>query len=535
MGYIENLRDKRINEFVEQLKELTEENMENAVYENSFLLGFDCGYHVGFSVLKSLNKSLKEVKRENKRKRQIIREWSKEFSKIVNNDTSIDNDKKRKINQEINSIAKKNIRQLNEKVDRLKKIKADLLLRLFNGCAYIFMILASFVIVTAVGSRYGWIKILGYVTMLVALIEFVVRQIRYTVKYLKAINATRQGTILYCIKRGFSTLLIVWWYLSALVFINNWNIKISTYSFVSICAIPFISELYDFFLSSSYFDEPENTIALVAATLIGIVMVMNLVKSESVKLITGWILFTACLLLSMLTIKKFLIDKSSVDSLPKVLFVVSLLIITVVGTILSLYLTLWKKTTEGQVVDNSLFSAAVGVYAALLGGGLTLAGVAWTIKSTSNERTEELKYRCCPYMSIVSACYQSNTLNKMADIEIEGSISGTIAKTHTKLFRVRLSKNADCIIKGVLVNGEFRRVKNESISVAESEFNIGVVNMKELITIETFSIVVTDILQNWYKYNCKVVPVDAEDCKEYMIQSIGLPTLMNTNEIKEIK
>lgn len=180
---------------------------------------------------------------------------------------------------------------------------------------------------------------------------------------------------------------------------------------------------------------------------------------------------------------------------------------------------------------NNVFA----LLAAVLGGGLTLAGVAWTIKSTSSERTEELKFRCCPYMSIVSTCSQSNTLNKMADIEIEGNISGIIAKTHTKLFRVRLSKNADCIIKGVLVNGEFRRVKNESISVAESEFNIGVVNMRELITIETFSIVVTDILQNWYKYNCKVVPVDAEDCKEYMIQSIGLPVLMNTNEIKEIK
>ena len=138
-------------------------------------------------------------------------------------------------------------------------------------------------------------------------------------------------------------------------------------------------------------------------------------------------------------------------------------------------------------------------------------------------------------MSIVSTCSQSNTLNKMADIEIEGNISGIIAKTYIKLFRVRLSKNADCIIKGVLVNGKFRRVKNETISVAESEFNIGVVNMKELITIENFSIVVTDILQNWYKYNCNVVPVDAEDCNAYMIQNISLPTLMNTNEIKEIK
>lgn len=182
---------------------------------------------------------------------------------------------------------------------------------------------------------------------------------------------------------------------------------------------------------------------------------------------------------------------------------------------------------------NNVFA----LLAAVLGGGLTLAGVAWTIKSASNERTEELKYRCCPYMSIVSAYYRPNTLYEMlmTDIEIDGNVWGEAVKTHIRQFRVRLIKNADCIIKGVLVNGEFRRVKNETISVAESEFNIGAVNMRELITIETFSIVVTDILQNWYKYNCKVVPVDAEDCKEYMIQSIGLPVLMNTNKIKEIK
>ena len=500
MGYIENLRDKRINEFVDQLEELTEqEDKEKAVCENSFLISFACDYKTGLEKLKALNKSLRIYRKQIRQQKQKVLKYKKWVFEIINKDTSIDDAQKKKLKQEISDIVKKTIKESNEKIVRLRKIKENLLLRLFNWCTYILMILASFVIFTSVDSRYGWIKILGYVAMFVTLIWFVVRQILYTVEYLKAINATRQGTILYCIKRGFSTLLIVWWYLSALVFINNWNINISTYSFVSICAIAFISEIYDFFLSSSYFDEPENAIALVAATMIGIGMVMNLVKNESVKVITGWIVFAACLLLSMLTIKKFLIDKSSVDSLPKVLFVISLLIITVVGTILSLYLTLWKTPTEGQVVDNSLFSAAVGVYAALLGGGLTLAGVAWTIKNTAKEKADEEKKKAKPV-------FVSNRVFEDIDAKKEKvcfeELDVTTSFDCHVIAEIENSNNSSFTMLQVYHDGQWRKIEGDSIILPNKKVYFDFLFTND---VNNLFLEVKDCLANSYFFEIKVL------------------------------
>ncbi len=532
MGYIENLRDKRINEFVDQLEELTEqEDKEKAVCENSFLISFACDYKTGLEKLKALNKSLRIYRKQIRQQKQKVLKYKKWVFEIINKDTSIDDAQKKKLKQEISDIVKKTIKESNEKIVRLRKIKENLLLRLFNWCTYILMILASFVIFTSVDSRYGWIKILGYVAMFVTLIWFVVRQILYTVEYLKAINATRQGTILYCIKRGFSTLLIVWWYLSALVFINNWNINISTYSFVSICAIAFISEIYDFFLSSSYFDEPENAIALVAATMIGIGMVMNLVKNESVKVITGWVVFAACLLLSMLTIKKFLIDKSSVDSLSKVLFVISLLIITVVGTILSLYLTLWKTPTEGQVVDNSLFSAAVGVYAALLGGGLTLAGVAWTIKNTAKEKADEEKKKAKPV-------FVSNRVFEDIDAKKEKvcfeELDVTTSFDCHVIAEIENSNNSSFTMLQVYHDGQWRKIEGDSIILPNKKvyFNFVFTNDVNNLFLE-----VQDYLDNSYFYEIKVLQWSlfpgaptSSFCFDHTIRALKEITIEEINE-----
>lgn len=539
MGYIEHLQAERISEFVDQLEELKgQEDEEKAFCENSFLISFAYDYKTGLERLKVLNKSLRIYRRQIRQQKQKVLKWKKGVFEIINKDTSIDNAQKKKLKQEISDIVKKTIKESNEKIVRLRKIKEDLLLRLFNWCTYILMILASFVIFTAVDSRYEWIKILGYVAMFVTLIWFVVRQILYTVEYLRAINATRQGTILYCIKRGFSTLLIVWWYLSTLVFINNWNIKISTYSFVSICAIAFISEIYDFFLSSSYFDEPENAIALVAATMIGIVMVMNLVKSESVKVITGWILFTACLLLSMLTIKKFLIDKSSVDSLPKVLFVVSLLIIIVVMTILSLYLTLWKTPKEGQVVDNSLFSAAVGVYAALLGGGLTLAGVAWTIKNTAKEKADEERKKAKP-LFVTNMVFENIDARK-EKVCFDEKDDTTSYVCHV-IAEIENSKNSGFTMSQVYHDAQWRKIEGNSVILPDKKVYFDFLFTED---VNNLFLEVKDCLGNSYFYEIKVlqwtlltgVPASSS-CIDHTIKELKEITLEDINEriTKEVK
>lgn len=210
------------------------------------------------------------------------------------------------------------------------------------------------------------------------------------------------------------------------------------------------------------------------------------------------------------------------------------IIVWVVYIVLFLESLLKKWGCNERIIDN-----AITLLTAIVGGGLTLAGVAWTIKNNSAERNEKLKFSCCPYISIVPDNYsqKSNLRDKLSnDIEFEGNSSGLVAKTFVNKSRVRLSKNADCIIKGIFVNEQFRLVKNETISAAETEFNIGVINMKESIKIETISIMATDVLQNWYEYSCKIVQIDAveKDNRVYSVKSIGLPVLMSENAVKQL-
>lgn len=538
MGYIDDLKNKSLEALAESIGKLSAEEADNKMLVDGLAVA-------SFSMKK---KDVKEVLTEVD---SLIKTLNKTYKKTVNlrngikrlilkvkKDKSFNEEQKEALLTTLNKYDEKFINVIDSQSKQIKKVEKTrkrLVLRLYNRFVHIFVLVASILVAVALNCSIYAIDVVTYVSTGVLLFSFVIWQIEYAIEFLASIKANRQGVILYCIKKFASTTLVVWWYLLIIGISNGLNLDICGYSFAVIIGSQIIATTYELFLISNFFDEFENNLSLVAATILGLALSSNIIKNEIVAKISGWATLIACVLLSIVIIKKFLLDKPNIDNMGKVVSLIGILLFTIVETITALYLVFWVKPVDGQVVDNTLFSAIVGVYAALLGGGLTLAGVAWTIKSTSSERTEELKFRCCPYMSIVSMCSQSNTLNKMADIEIEGNISGIIAKTYIKLFRVRLSKNADCIIKGVFVNGKFRRVKNETISAAESEFNIGVVNMMELITIETFSIVVTDILQNWYKYNCKVVPVDAEDCKEYMIQSIGLPVLMNTNEIKEIK
>ncbi len=207
-------------------------------------------------------------------------------------------------------------------------------------------------------------------------------------------------------------------------------------------------------------------------------------------------------------------------------FYAVVVIVWVIYTVLFLESLLKKWGCNERIIDN-----AITLLTAIVGGGLTLAGVAWTIRNTSAEHNEELRLNCCPYISILPL---ENKL--MDDIEFEGNSSGLMAKTFVNKFRVRLSKNADCIIKGVFVDKQFRLVKNEKISAAETAFNIGTINMKESIKIESVSIVATDILQNWYEYSCKIVQTDAveKDNRVYSVKSIGLPVLMSKNAVKQL-
>ena len=537
MGYIENMETKRFNEFFDQLKALSEEGdvRMTAIYENAFLVSSLCGFRSGFEILKSVRKSLKEIK---KHKNHILKEYKK-FEKRVKNDTTIDDNKKNEIIKEVKEQVNENIKKAKKNISQLEKCRNDLIVRLFNWCAYLFAFLILFVISPTISSQFIWYRILGYVIMGLSVGGFILQQVVYAKKYLKAIKLNKQGKAIYIINKSFSVLLVVWWCIFIVSIANKWNTDICGYILAFLLGIRATTIVYDLFWDSSIFDENGGSTIFAAAVLIGLGIAAATVNNEIFAKISGGITLTACLLLSMLIIKRFIIDKVGVDNMSKLMGLMATLLFTIVETILSLYLLFWVKSTEGQVVDNTLFSSIVGVYAALIGGGLTLAGVAWTIKNNSAERNEDLRIKVCPYISVVSMTGVSmrNLVELLrVDIEFEENSLLEECRTHVDRFRVRLSKNADCIIKGILVNGQFKNVKNEVLSVAESEFNVDGVRLRELTTIDTFSIVATDILQNWYEYSCKIVQIDAEqkDNRVYSVQSIGLPVLMSKNAVKQL-
>lgn len=94
-----------------------------------------------------------------------------------------------------------------------------------------------------------------YPISVIAILGFIAIQVLYTIKYLKAIKSTIRGIIDFSIKRAFSTLLMVWWYVAILTFVNNWNTDIIMYSFSAIFILNIVFVIYDLFLSSTFFDE----------------------------------------------------------------------------------------------------------------------------------------------------------------------------------------------------------------------------------------------------------------------------------------
>jgi hypothetical protein len=62
------------------------------------------------------------------------------------------------------------------------------------------------------------------------------------------------------------------------------------------------------------------------------------------------------------------------------------------------------------------FNTFVSVYAAVLGGGITLAGVAWTIKDNSEKNKQERKLSIKPYLDVRYKCFSDITELPSKDI-----------------------------------------------------------------------------------------------------------------------
>ncbi len=517
MGYIEDCRDKKIEEFSNKLKELTKDEAAKLVFDEGLaLVAFSCDYKSGFEKLKSVNSLLKEAKEYKKNIKYSTQKLQKEFKTAICNDKKISIELKEELVAKIDSICKNAVEKTKDRIKKLERAKVNLILRLFTSFVYVFMVASLFLVFYLLNCKNAVVKIVTYIFVLFELVAFVTWQVFYAIRYLEVLKTTRQGVVLYCIRKIFLTFLIIWPYLALFVSLNKWDSNIAAYSFVFIFTLYVVSLIYELFLGSSFFDDQESSVSLIIAVLIGLAIFMNVVDNGVVSKISGWTNLAACFLSSVLIIKKVMIDKTSVDNILKLYNLIAILLFTIVETIAALYLLFWVKPTDGQVVDNTLFSSIVGVYAAVIGGVLTLAGVAWTIKQTEkarkddiermeNERKEEEKMKYRPLVFCLDP--QHTTVRENLSVYFDNAISNKSIVIRNKgvqdfIVSQLFLRNADfsfSSLKGICVDDnlicfEIAQTlnKNQNYHIL---FNFGFCYKGK---IEEFSLLLVDLLENYY-------------------------------------
>ncbi len=196
----------------------------------------------------------------------------------------------------------------------------------------------------------------------------------------------------------------------------------------------------------------------------------------------------------------------------------------------SLILTTFPYYVQWCGLKDDNFQTFVTVYAALIGGGITLAGVAWTIKDGNDKRKEDLdrvemerkeddrrKHR--PIMHVYAGPYSG----LKTDINVMKWLKNTehISKEATEKLKVP-NKIRSCYfgntefsnvyVWGIKLNGNItnfdsiRYIKKDSYFYLDF-FDKPIYTEK---TIETISLIIEDVLENLYE-----LPLDFAYSKEF--------------------
>lgn len=102
------------------------------------------------------------------------------------------------------------------------------------------------------------------------------------------------------------------------------------------------------------------------------------------------------LILFVFIVKVLFISDIKLDKLYKILGLIIVLGFEILCTCVIIYEIFWDRSPDA---NQSVYTAIMGVYAGVLGGLLTLAGVSWTIKNQEKIRKEDLKFLYKPYFT----------------------------------------------------------------------------------------------------------------------------------------
>ena len=201
--------------------------------------------------------------------------------------------------------------------------------------------------------------------------------------------------------------------------------------------------------------------------------------------------------LTAFLVKNMLIDKPKMSDVLDVSSFILLLVLTIGLSILCLYNYFWDvNSSNGQ----PLFSAITGVYAAVVGGSLTLAGVAWTIRKGDDIRKEDEKKKYKPIINITEASKSIIKLLKVKD-RIKNKIVIGQSNNENYINEIYIKNTEFCsfFLSGLVINGNIYPFNIESY--VEKNAIIAFIFEDMLIFADkmvSFKILIKDLLDNYY-------------------------------------
>lgn len=225
------------------------------------------------------------------------------------------------------------------------------------------------------------------VVFLIIPIAFLVWKFIFLKAYIKDINADGKKQLSVWLLNGSTALLIAGAYLAIILFFCLVNPYVYIIPLILFMLTKVVGMIYDFLVTSKIFNGIKHDTFLGLA--IFIVYIITAANSD----VNAAIYFAKILaivlsvVLTALVLKSCLLDKMPLSDHKTIMNFLLVSLLAVGVSVYTIYLWFWKAGDENQ----ALFSAVMGIYAAILGGAITLGGVAWTIKDGNEKRQKELE------------------------------------------------------------------------------------------------------------------------------------------------
>lgn len=198
--------------------------------------------------------------------------------------------------------------------------------------------------------------------------------------------------------------------------------------------------------------------------------------------------------------------------------------------IYTLYMWFWSTNTD-------LFTSIMGVFAGLLGGIITLGGVAWTIKRQDDVRKAMEIEKAKPYLKLDYSRKERSTLGLKEYLKFIMKNKNKFSIT-MNAFVVKVTNQADCFLCGLMIDENYFDFTYTIFAEKQDSFNIKnfdcyVQDDNGYLT--NVSIITKDKLGNYYtnKLSLEKIKIkcgDKEDCN-YQVNYIELPILIEKEEI----